>query len=167
MVIAIGAEGSERRRQSLRGVGGPTANLTVPASMCSTAGIKRVLETASLRLVAARAKKLQVLSTRTGCARVSKTVFMTVTVECRAAQTRDVSNMAELIARCNEGYKAWAPAGVDAQSVFLSSRTVGAGSQRSCKTTLRAQRVASDDRIQRPPPARLRATTLPTIAPRK
>ena len=39
---------------------------------------------------------------------------MTVTVECRAAQTRDAPNMAELIARCNEGYKTWAPAGWNA-----------------------------------------------------
>ncbi len=39
---------------------------------------------------------------------------MTVTVECRAAQTRDAPNMAELVARCNEGYKTWAPAGWNA-----------------------------------------------------
>jgi GNAT superfamily N-acetyltransferase len=53
---------------------------------------------------------------RTDGPRVSKTVLMTVTVECRAAQTRDAPDMAELIARCNEGYKAWAPAGWNAPS---------------------------------------------------
>jgi GNAT superfamily N-acetyltransferase len=39
---------------------------------------------------------------------------MTVAVEYRAAQTRDAPGMAELIARCNEGYKTWAPAGWNA-----------------------------------------------------
>jgi GNAT superfamily N-acetyltransferase len=34
---------------------------------------------------------------------------MTITVKCRAAQARDAPNIAELIARCNESYKTWAP----------------------------------------------------------
>ncbi len=41
-------------------------------------------------------------------------MLMTVKVEYRAAQTRDAPNMAELIARCNEGYKTWAPTGWNA-----------------------------------------------------
>lgn len=39
---------------------------------------------------------------------------MTIAVEYRVARTRDAPRMAELIARCNESYKTWAPAGWNA-----------------------------------------------------